>query len=416
MPRGEIACVAYVLARNGRSVMGDLRYLADTQIASFKTPLARGQIAALALLGDRGRSQAAFAAAVQRLRDTRDDGAYRPDYGSRLRDGAGLLALASETNAARDAILPISRVVEEEHFSLVRRTSTQENAWMVLAAQALLNDGNAITLAVDGAEQKGAFFRTYKDAALAQKPVTIANRGAAAAQVVLSVTGNPTALEPAISQGYTVERSYFRLDGTPANLEQVRQNERFATVLKVTDATAATVASSSSTICLRGSRSTIPSSSTAARSPPSLAQDRSDAGTRGIPGRSVRRRLRPRVAPAWNLHRGVHRACGGAGRYIHPPALGGHVRAGALDGRPSARSKWRRRGRDGRRARRRPSRLGAGEAGGCPRARDRLPRCRRHGARPGSPARPRTARSRRGCGPFGRRADRDGRSSGPSPR
>ena len=55
--------------------------------------------------------------------------------------------------------------------------------------------------------------------------------------MVLSVTGNPTALEPAISQGYTVERSYFRLDGTPANLEQVRQNERFATVLKVTDAT-----------------------------------------------------------------------------------------------------------------------------------------------------------------------------------
>ncbi len=233
----EIAYAAYVLARNGRSVMGDLRYLADTQIASFKTPLARGQIAAaLALLGDRGRSQAAFAAAVQRLRDTRDDGTYRPDYGSRLRDGAGLLALASETNASRDAVLPVSRVVEEEH-SLVRRTSTQENAWMVLAAQALLNDANAITLAVDGSEQKGSFFRTYKDATLAQKPVTIANRGTAPVQVVLSVTGNPTAFEPAVSQGYTVERSYFRLDGTPANLEQVRQNERFATVLKVTDAT-----------------------------------------------------------------------------------------------------------------------------------------------------------------------------------
>ena len=233
-------------------------------------PSRAGQIAAaLALLGDRGRSQAAFAAAVQRLRDTRDDGAYRPDYGSRLRDGAGLLALASETNAVRDAILPISRVVEEEH-SLVRRTSTQENAWMVLAAQALLNDANAITLAVDGAEQKGSFFRTYKDAALAQKPVTIANRGAAPAQVVLSVTGNPTAFEPAVSQGYTVERSYFRLDGTPANLEQVRQNERFATVLKVTDATGARrpPPPRRSPACGFRDRQSR-SSSTAARSPPS---------------------------------------------------------------------------------------------------------------------------------------------------
>ena len=196
--------------------------------------LARGQIAAaLALLGDRGRSQAAFAAAVQRLRDTRDDGAYRPDYGSRLRDGAGLLALAGDERG-RDAILPISRVVEEEH-SLVRRTSTQENAWMVLAAQALLNDGNAITLAVDGAEQKAASSAPTRRR-WRKKPVTIANRGAAAAQVVLSVTGNLTASSRP-SPRATRSSAALRLDGTPANLEQVRQNERFATVLKVTDAT-----------------------------------------------------------------------------------------------------------------------------------------------------------------------------------
>src|SRR5918998_3510576 len=125
-----IAYAAYVLARNGRPVIGDLRYLADTKIGAFQTPLARGQIAAaLALLGDRGRSQAAFGAALQRLREIRDDASYRPDYGSRLRDGAGLLALVSEANAGRETIQPIGRVIEEERPSL-RRTSTQENAWM----------------------------------------------------------------------------------------------------------------------------------------------------------------------------------------------------------------------------------------------------------------------------------------------
>ncbi len=57
----SIAYAAYVLARNGRPVMGDLRYLADTQLDKFESPLARAQLAAaLALLGDRGRALAVF--------------------------------------------------------------------------------------------------------------------------------------------------------------------------------------------------------------------------------------------------------------------------------------------------------------------------------------------------------------------
>src|SRR4029453_9639387 len=89
----DLAYAAYVLARNGRPVMGDLRYLADTKLTAFATPLARAQIAAaLALLGDRGRSQTAFGAAVKQLQDLRDNGLSRPDYGTRLRDAAGMLA------------------------------------------------------------------------------------------------------------------------------------------------------------------------------------------------------------------------------------------------------------------------------------------------------------------------------------
>jgi uncharacterized protein YfaS (alpha-2-macroglobulin family) len=44
-----IAHAAYVLARNGRQVMGDLRYLADAKIDSFESPLARAQLAAACL-------------------------------------------------------------------------------------------------------------------------------------------------------------------------------------------------------------------------------------------------------------------------------------------------------------------------------------------------------------------------------
>ncbi len=57
-----LAYALYVLARNGRPVIGDLRYLADTKLDQFKSPMARAQLAAgLAMLGDRAR-------AAQRLR------------------------------------------------------------------------------------------------------------------------------------------------------------------------------------------------------------------------------------------------------------------------------------------------------------------------------------------------------------
>jgi alpha-2-macroglobulin len=233
----DLAYAAYVLARNGRPVMGDLRYLADTKLAAFESSLARAQIgAALALLGDRGRAQTVFAAALARLREIRDQNTYRADYGSRLRDGAGLLALASEAGRASDLVQPVARILEDERAS-GRATSTQENAWMVLAADAALPGAKSLVFWVDGAEHKGSFYRHLSDEMLARQPLTIANAGAAPVQLVVSVAGNPLAPEPPLSRGYSVERSYFRLDGTAVNPAQVRQNERFVTVLKVNDAT-----------------------------------------------------------------------------------------------------------------------------------------------------------------------------------
>ena len=119
-----------------------------------------------------------FAAAVEQLRATRDVGVYRADYGTRLRDGAGMLALVSEAGLARETIQPISRVIEEERGSH-RPTSTQENAWMVLAAEALARDAETIALSVDGTPRKGSLYRTFRPATLERGPVTLANTGTA---------------------------------------------------------------------------------------------------------------------------------------------------------------------------------------------------------------------------------------------
>ncbi len=235
----DLAYAAYVLARNGRPVMGDLRYLADTKIADFATPLGRGQLAAaLALLGDRGRAQKAFDAAVKALQAGRDNGDYRADYGSRLRDGAALLALSAETGFARETLQPVAAVIGQERGD-ARATSTQENAWMVLAAQGLAKESDALGLTIDGKAETGPFSRLYRAPALEARPVRIANAGREPVPVTLSVSGNPITPEPAAAHGYTVERAFYRLDGSPVETgKPLRQNDRLVVVLKVTEAKA----------------------------------------------------------------------------------------------------------------------------------------------------------------------------------
>lgn len=106
---------------------------------------------------------------------------------------------------------------------------------MVLAAQALQRDAELIGLSVDGTAHRGAYYRTIRDTDLSQRSTTIANSGADPVRVVVSVSGNPISPEPPLSRGYVVERSYYKLDGTPADVARARQNDRFVTVLKVTE-------------------------------------------------------------------------------------------------------------------------------------------------------------------------------------
>ena len=234
-----IAYAAYVLARNGRQVMGDLRYLADAKIDSFETPLARAHLAAaLALLGDRARAQGVFEKATERLSTLGNPLYSTPDYGSRLRDGAGLLALAVETQMPAAEILRASKIVEDARAKTAV-SSTQENAFMVLAAEALADKSKTIALSIDGEPRQGAFFKSWRAAALANKTATIANSGQAPVSVVLTTSGNPLAPEPAAEQGYRIERTYYTLDGKPIAPTAIKQNDRFVVALTVTENEAA---------------------------------------------------------------------------------------------------------------------------------------------------------------------------------
>ena len=227
-----LAYALYVLARNGAGPIGDLRYLADVKLDAFATPLARAEIgAALAMAGDAPRAARAFASALTALAAPEDDD-IRADYGSPLRDAAALVALASETRHAAIVDAAIGRL--EAARAEVRRTSTQEDAWLVLAARALAKELSAISLAINGDTRQGAFYRTLRADELTS-PFSVTNKGGHKLQAVVSVSGSPTTPEPALDHGFAIERGYYTLDGTPVDPGRLTQNERVVVRLKITE-------------------------------------------------------------------------------------------------------------------------------------------------------------------------------------
>lgn len=233
-----MAYALYVLARNGKPVMGDLRYLADNRLDAFTSPLAKAQIgAALASLGDRARAAAAFAEAASAFSSMPgEESSFRDDYGSKLRDGAGLLALIGESDGDKAIAVRVSASLEELRGRR-RHLSTQEQSFMVLAAQALQKEMEAFTISVDGTSRKGPLHRNLSATSLDRAPVVLKNESGADMRVILNVAGIPIRPEPAVLQGYGLERRYFTLKGQEIRPDQFRQNERYVVKLTVSDLT-----------------------------------------------------------------------------------------------------------------------------------------------------------------------------------
>src|SRR3982751_5660992 len=161
----DLAYGLYVLARNGAAPIGDLRYLADTKLSNLATPIAKSQLAAaLALVGDRNRAERVYGAALDSLAPKPVLEFGRTDYGSHARGGAPRVSLASEGNAPRAALMQAVQRVEAAR-GLTPYTSTQENAWLVLASRALSED--TMALDIDGVPAKTAVYRSYKAEAMA---------------------------------------------------------------------------------------------------------------------------------------------------------------------------------------------------------------------------------------------------------
>ncbi len=229
----DVAYALYDLARAGRASIGDLRYYLEARLDAFATPLAKAQLgAALALYGDRTRAAKAFEAAIAELKAPLATG-YRSDYGSRLRDLAGVLALAAEFEPTG---INVGSLATRLGALRQRATysSTQEDAWTLVAAAAMARETGDGAISINGISMGGDVYQRYDQEEIESGAVVIVNNDNKPLEVKISVTGTPSSPPPASSNGFALSREYFLPDGTrfDPGLSQISQNDRFVVVLR----------------------------------------------------------------------------------------------------------------------------------------------------------------------------------------
>jgi alpha-2-macroglobulin len=157
---------------------------------------------------------------------------WRPDYGSVLRDGAALLTLAAEAGTSAVDLQELAGRLGDA-WEQSPYTSTQEQAWLLLAAHALTEGAAKPHLWVDGQTLEGAFFRGLDDAQLQAGPLVVRNLGERPLDALVTAIGTPVTPEPAGGEGYEIERAYYDLKGRRIQPSGVAQGERMLVVLSV---------------------------------------------------------------------------------------------------------------------------------------------------------------------------------------
>jgi hypothetical protein len=219
----------YVLARAGRVDVSRLRYFHDNRIEEIDSPLARAHVgAALAMVGDRSRSHNAFNLAEDVL-GYENPGDY---YQTPRRDLAGVLALAAEAGD-RERVQRLGDRVATE-LPVIDDLTTQEMAFLLLAANALTEDGDNVDIGVEGAVSVITEDRSYEMSPddLAQS-ASFTNTADNPVWLTGVARGTPAeAPEPAANLLFA-RKTIWNADGTPADLSSIVQGDRLIVSIEI---------------------------------------------------------------------------------------------------------------------------------------------------------------------------------------
>jgi hypothetical protein len=229
----------YLLARAGTLNPSELRYFADTRSEGMTNAFALGLMAsALTDIGDRARAAPAFAKARDIALNT-EPAKYTTDsyYGSMLRDVAGLTAMSAKAGQAGLVPALVGRVSGFD--PRINYTTTQEKAWMLLAAHEVEASTPPVNVAVTGATvtssaKAGKVLRFSPSLSQMDQGITVRNNGQKEVYRIVSAEGIPAAPLPASQNGVTLSKAILTMSGQPASLSNVKQNDRFIVQLSGT--------------------------------------------------------------------------------------------------------------------------------------------------------------------------------------
>lgn len=219
------AYALYVLAMAGEVDIGRVRYFHDSRLRAEPSPLARAQIgAALQHLGDVSRASNAFRLAEEAT-GFRNAGDW---YQSPVRDLAGVLALAVESGQTQLAERLAARLAQDQPDPTA--LMTQEQAQMLLAGQALARRAGPVQVALGQVAGAGTRAGRFDQARIGAGQV-FRNDGQGPIWRTVTVSGPPRQIPPPTADGFSVDKTLFRLDGSVANPAAVRQGDRLIVLI-----------------------------------------------------------------------------------------------------------------------------------------------------------------------------------------
>lgn len=258
---GTAYCL-YVLTKTDRIESGSIRYFYDTYFEKLKSPAARAMIAqALVAKGDLMRGGEAFkqlfvaAGAANGDVNKVNSIAMLSPYSTMMSEKAIVLTLLYETQKMVKS-LDLGSLIESIQQSIYTdlkknpRLSTQDMAWLILAANAF-NNGSPSGENNDNPKVKENFTVKVNDKTLTAKNgfvyltlnekdlgngINIQNTSQTPLWQTLEISGIAKD-QTAVSQGLEIKREYYTLDGQEVNPQSVTQGTQLVTVLsgKATD-------------------------------------------------------------------------------------------------------------------------------------------------------------------------------------
>ena len=218
----------YVMAKAGKADVSRVRYMHDRELRKIESPLARAHLgAALAILGDKSRATEAFEAAIDGL-GYKNSGDY---YQTPLRDLAGILALAAET----EMVAFLNDLSEKLGADTpdANRLTTQEKAFLLLASNAL-NDGENLPKIETDTASKGGDNRFAFDADDAAKSASFVNRSAGPVWQTTFVRGAPVEPPSSSASNMRLTKAYYTMQGSKPDLQNLVQGDRIVIQLTLT--------------------------------------------------------------------------------------------------------------------------------------------------------------------------------------